>query len=184
MSALLDLLQKRRSIRRYQDKAIEPELLQQILQSALLAPSSKSTRPWEFIIIEDKAILNQLPACRKPAMTWLKDAAAAIVVIADESKIDVWVEDCSIAAVLMQLEAADLGLGSCWVQLRNRQAFDDTSSEDYMKNLLHIPDGYKTEAIIALGYPAEEKKAVALDKLNYDKLHYNDFNKSYTVERR
>ena len=84
----------------------------------------------------------------------------------------------------MQLEAADLGLGSCWVQLRNRQAFDDTSSEDYMKNLLHIPDGYKTEAIIALGYPAEEKKAVALDKLNYDKLHYNDFNKSYTVERR
>lgn len=180
MERMLNLLQKRRSIRRFTDEPIIEDHIVEILQSALLAPSSKSIRPWEFIVVNARATLTQLVQSRKPAMTFLGEAQAAIVVLADTSKNDVWVEDCAIAAVLMQLTAADLGLGSCWVQIRNRQSSEEgVDSDRYVRRLLDIPEGYAVEALIALGHPAEEKKPVSLDKLMYQKVHKESFGQAY-----
>lgn len=180
---MLQLLQQRRSIRRYQDKPIPPESLKKVLQGALLAPSSKSTREWEFIVIQDKETLLELSQCRAPKMTLLEGAPCAIVVMADPEKNDVWIEDCAIAAILLQLMAADLGLGSCWVQIRNRfSAQDGVTSESYLKEILNIPEKYVVLAVIALGYPAEEKKSIDLDKLLYDKIHAETFGKPYEIE--
>lgn len=119
---MLDLLLKRRSIRRYQPKAVEAQALQKVLQAALLAPSSRGRNPWEFVVVEDKNTLKALGQCRHPQQAFLPDTPAAIVVLGDTTCSDVWVEDCSIAMTLMQLEAQALGLGSCWVQIRNRMA--------------------------------------------------------------
>lgn len=180
MKNMLNLLQKRRSIRRYTDEPINAEHLVEILQSALLAPSSKSIRPWEFVVVNARTTLAQLALARKPAMTFLGEAQTAVVVLADTSKNDVWVEDCAIAAVAMQLTAAELGLGSCWVQIRLRESSEEgLSSDQYVRRLLDIPDGYAVEAIIALGHPAEEKKPAALEKLLYQKVHEASFGQAY-----
>ncbi len=89
---------------------------------------------------------------------------------------DVWVEDCSIALTLMQMEAQKLGLGSCWVQIRNRQAQGgQQSSNAFVKALLNVPEQYDVLAILALGEPDEKKTPYQLDKLAYKKIHKEQF---------
>ena len=173
---MLDLLLKRRSIRRYQPKAVEAQALQKVLQAALLAPSSRGRNPWEFVVIEDKNTLKALGQCRHPQQAFLPDTPAAIVVLGDTTCSDVWVEDCSIAMTLMQLEAQALGLGSCWVQIRNRMAQGEAqSSSDFVKALLRVPEQYAVLAILALGYPAEENPARTIAELPDTKIHREHF---------
>ena len=170
---MLDLLLKRRSIRRYQPKAVEAQALQKVLQAALLAPSSRGRNPWEFVVIEDKNTLKALGQCRHPQQAFLPDTPAAIVVLGDTTCSDVWVEDCSIAMTLMQLEAQALGLGSCWVQIRNRMAQGEAqSSSDFVKALLRVPEQYVVLAILALGYPAEEKPARTMPDTKIHREHF------------
>jgi nitroreductase len=89
----------------------------------------------------------------------------------------VWVEDCSIASIVVQLAAQSLGLGSCWIQIRKRAHSKDTSAEEYIQELLGIPQHMKVESIISLGYPAEVKKPVPLEKLEFEKIRFNIFEK-------
>jgi len=168
---MLDLLKQRRSIRKYQDRAVEQEKLDIILKSALLAPSSRGIRPWEFIVVTDKEILEKLSQCKAHSSQFLKDAPLGIVVIADMTASDVWIEDVSIASTIIQLTAQYLGLGSCWIQIRNRKTADNKSSEDYVKELLNIPEKYSVDNIIAIGYPGEQKKPYDENALLYDKVH-------------
>ncbi len=115
---LFDLLKSRRSIRRFQDRAVEKEKMEIILKSALLAPSSRSIRPWEFIAVTDKELLKKLSLCKEHGAQFLDGAPLGIVVMADPRACDVWIEDASIASILIQLAAQSLGLGSCWIQVR------------------------------------------------------------------
>ncbi len=168
---MLDLLKQRRSIRKYEDRVVEQEKLDIILKSALLSPSSRGIRPWEFIVVTDKEILGKLSQCKAHGSQFLKDAPLGIVVIADSTASDVWVEDVSIASTIIQLTAQSLGLGSCWIQVRNRKTADNQSSEDYIKELLNIPEKYGVDNIIAIGYPGEKKRSYDEDSLLYDKIH-------------
>lgn len=168
---MLDLLKQRRSIRKYEDRVMEQEKLDIILKSALLSPSSRGIRPWEFIVVTDKEILGKLSQCKAHGSQFLKDAPLGIVVIADSTASDVWVEDVSIASTIIQLTAQSLGLGSCWIQVRNRKTADNQSSEDYIKELLNIPEKYGVDNIIAIGYPGEKKRSYDEDSLLYDKIH-------------
>ena len=172
---MLDLLKQRRSIRKYKDKAVEQEKLDIILKSALLSPSSRGIRPWEFIVVTDKEMLEKLSQCKAHSAQFLKDAPLGIVVIADSTASDVWIEDVSIASTIIQLTAQSLGLGSCWIQVRNRKTADNRSSEDYIKELLNIPEKYSVDNIIAIGYPAEEKKPYDEDSLLYDKMYMEKY---------
>lgn len=171
---MIDLLKTRRSIRKYKNKEIEKEKIDTLLKAALLSPSSKGRRPWEFIAVTDKSLLEGLSQSRQFGSQFLKEAPLAIVILADKD-IDVWVEDASIAATILHLTAHSLGLGSCWVQVHERMHTENETASDYIKKLLNIPEKYNVECIIAVGYPDEKKKAYEDKDLLYNKLHFNKF---------
>jgi nitroreductase len=93
------------------------------------------------------------------------------VVVGDPQKSDTWVEDCSIASIIIQLEADDLGLGSCWVQVKNREHDELTTADDYIKTLLDIPAGKSVLSVIAIGYPNEIKKSFHMSVELLQKIH-------------
>lgn len=168
---LLTLMQSRRSVRQYTEDSIPDDKLTTILQAGLLSPSSRGRQPWEFIVVRDRDTLSRLAECRVGSARMLAGADAAIVVIADEEKTDVWVEDCSIAMAHMHLMADSLGLGSCWIQGRLRETPDGRSTESYVRELLHFPDTYRLEAILSLGVPQSHPEPHPLDTLPVDKVH-------------
>ncbi len=175
MTTLIDLLQKRRSTRKFENRPVEEDKIEKILHAALMAPSSKRSTPWHFVVVDEKAKLEKMAVSREMGSKFLENAPLAVVVLADESKSDVWMEDASIAAVLMQLEVEDLGLGSCWIQVRGRRKNETVTTEDYLRELLNIPAGLKIECIIAIGYKDEEKRPFDESKLQLDKVHRNSF---------
>lgn len=172
---LFDLLKSRRSIRKFQEKEVEKEKQDIILKSALLSPSSRARRPWDFIVVSDKVLLQMLSQCRELSSQFLAGAPLGIVVIADPDECDVWIEDTSIASIIIQLSAHSLGLGSCWIQVRDRLGKDNVKAGDYIKEALGIPGKYSVECMIAVGYPAEEKRAYSEDELLNNKIHSNRY---------
>ena len=171
----LSLVQGRRSIRKFQDKPIEKDKLDTLIEIGLRSPSSMGKNPWCFIVVEDKALLKNLAAAKQFGSAFLENAPLAIVVCADPGISDVWVEDASIAAIYLHLAAESIGLGSCWVQIRERMRSDGQSSQDYLSELLHIPSNIKTLALVAIGYPDEEKPGHKKETLQYDKVFLNAY---------
>ncbi len=172
---MMEVLRNRRSIRRYEQRPIDPEKIEILKEALLRAPSSRSINPWEFIFVDDKEILEALSKAKGHGSSFLEGAALGIVVCGDEQKSDVWVEDCSIASIIVQLVVVELGLGSCWIQIRSRMHNDTITAEDYIKGLLNIPDGLKVESIVSVGYPAEQREPLSKDKLQYDKIKINGY---------
>ena len=98
---------------------------------------------------------------RESGSGFMKDAAAAIVVLGDASKTDLWLDNCAISATFLQLAATDRGLGSCWVHVCGRPRSKTDASlgdaEGYVRNLLGIKDNMRVLCVIALGYPKENQ---------------------------
>ncbi len=182
MESLHQLLLERHSIRRYTDRKIDPEDVKTILEAALLAPSSKSSRPWQFVVVEDAGMLERLSQCKPNGAQSIRNAAFAVVVAASPARSDVFVEDASIAAEFMQLQAADLGIGSCWIQVRNRYAADGEPSEVCIQEALGIPADISVECIMTFGYPAEVRKPVDPAKLLWEKVHLGSWNQTQAEE--
>lgn len=172
---MLNLLMNRRTIRKFKAQEIEKEKIDIILKGALTAPSGRNIMPWELIVVTDKDVLANLAHSRGNASRHLAGASLGIVVIADPSATDIWIEDASILATVIQLTVQSLGLGSCWIQARKRMNQDNESVETYIKDVLNIPEEYKVESMIAIGYPDEEKTPHVEGSLAYDKIHYNKF---------
>ncbi len=172
---LIDLLRKRRSIRRFQDKPVSQEDINLLLEAALRSPSSKGINPWEFVVVQDKERIQKLAVAKPHGATFLKNAPLAIVVCADSSKTDVWVEDASIASLILHLAATDMGLGSCWVQIRLREHNEQQSSQQYLGNVLNLPQNILPVAIIGIGHPVEEKDGHAADTLLHNQVSYDQF---------
>lgn len=172
---LMELLLHRRSVRSYTGAPIPEEALQAVLQAGLLSPSGRGIRPWELIVVRNRDMLRRMAHCRVSGAGMLSEADCAIVVLGDETKSDVWVEDCSIAMYNMHLMAAELGLGSCWVQGRLRKAPDAGTAEDDLRALLHFPEQYRLEAILSLGMPRTRPEPHTLDTLAREKIHIEQF---------
>ena len=168
---MLEVMRSRRSVRRYSEHQISDEQLKKILSAALLAPSGHSKYPCEFIVVKNRELLEKMSHCRKGVAKMLEGAAAAVVVIADKDKSDTFVEDSCVAMMNMELLATSLGIGNCWIQVRNRDAEDDSTSENYLRGLLNFAENFACQAILSLGFPAKEPRARELDKLNFDKVH-------------
>lgn len=166
---MIDLLRERRSIRKYEAKDIEVEKIDILKEALLRSPSSMNRRPWEFIFVDDKDLLARLSLAKEHGPGFLRDAALGIVVCGDETVSDVWQEDCSIAAIIVQLAAQSVGLGSCWVQIRNRRHIQGMTSEEYIQGLLGLPANLRVECIISLGYPAEKKACITNEQLEAHK---------------
>ncbi|AKL95855.1 nitroreductase [Clostridium aceticum] len=175
---MLDLLKKRRSIRKFKKTKVEKEKIDALVKAALLSPSSRSIRPWEFIVVTEEMLIGDLSKSKEHGSSFLKDAPLAIVVLGDESKSDVWVEDTSIASVLIQMMAESMDLGSCWIQIRGRKHNAETTAEAYIKKVLDIPEEIKIESIIAIGYPDEEKPSYVEEDLPYEKVFFNIYKES------
>lgn len=174
-NGLLDILLKRRSIRKYKNEEIPREKLEMIIQAGLLSPSGRSRKPWEFIVVEDKETLSKLSKARDHGAAMLEGAGAAIVVFANPELTDVWTEDASIVMSNMHLMAASVDVGSCWIQGRLRVAADGRSTEDYIKELLDVPENYKLEAMLSLGIAGEAPEGHRLDELPMEKVHWEKF---------
>ena len=171
----LELLLTRRSIRKYTGEPIPQEALEAVLHAGLASPASRARRPWELVVVQDPATLEKLSHCRVGSAKMLAGASAAIVVFADQTKTDVWTEDCSILMSNMHLMAHALGLGSCWVQGRLRQTEAGGSTEAFCRELLSVPEHCVLEAILSLGIPAEHPPAYTLDDLDRNRIHSEQF---------
>lgn len=170
---MIELLRRRRSIRNFTAAKIEPEAVETLIEAALRAPSSRGINPWQFILVDDCETIHKLAEAKQHGSEFIKHAPLAIVVCADSSKSDVWIEDCSIAAIIIQLTAVSLGLGSCWAQIRERRHDQEVTAETYIRNLFGLPEHLKVECVLGIGHPAEEKQPVPAGSLQRDKIKYN-----------
>ena len=123
MENFSELIKNRRSMRKFTDEELTQDQVVTLMKAALMSPSSKRSNSWQFVVIDDKEVLKELSHCKEQASSFIADAALAIVVMADPLASDVWIEDASIASIMIQLQAEDLGLGSCWVFLCNFKFF-------------------------------------------------------------
>jgi nitroreductase len=175
----LSLIEKRRSIRQFEQRPVEAEKIDALVETALRAPSSRGFNPWRFIIVTDKGLLAELSKAKEHGSSFLEKAPLAIVVCADPAVSDVWVEDTSIATIFLHLAAAAMGLGSCWIQIRKRMHKGDHTSEDYVRHLLGIPENVNVESMVGIGYPAEKKAPHKKESLQYEKVFLNAYGHSY-----
>jgi nitroreductase len=178
MKGFESLIINRRSSRKFTDQKLSPDDVQKILQAALLAPTSKNRKSYEFIAVDNEDVLKQLAECKDSNAVFLAESALGVVVLGDKTKSDCWIEDTSLAAIYMQLQAEESGLGSCWCQVRGRRIMDD-DSEDYVRELLNIPDYYGVLCIIAFGYKAQERNPNDLSKLTWEKVHIGRFDDDF-----
>jgi nitroreductase len=175
MSNMMELLRKRRSIRSFTPETVAPETVDLLVEALLRSPSSRGINPWEFVVVDDRELLSSLSRSKEHGSEFLKNAPLAIVVCADGTMSDVWVEDCSIAAIIVQMAALSLGLGSCWVQIRKRNHNAGRSAEEYLRELLGLPEKITVECIVGIGYPAVLKQALPAGGLQYDKVKRNRY---------
>lgn len=165
------MLLERHSIRRYTDRPIDGEDVKTILEAALLAPTSKNARSWQFVVVEDRETLRRLSECKPVYATSIKDSSFSVVVTSSPEKSEAYIEDATVAAIFMHLQAQALGIGSCWVQVRGRETADGEPSENLVRDVLDIPNEMVVECIVTFGYSAETRKPVDPAKLQWEKVH-------------
>lgn len=175
MEQFSDLIKNRRSMRKFTSEELTQDQVVMLLKAALMAPSSKRSNPWQFIVVDDKETLQKLSLCKEMGASFLKDAALAIVVMADPLASDVWIEDASIASLMIQLQAEDMGLGSCWIQVRERFTADGTPSGEYVHGVLDIPLQLQVLSIVAVGHKGMERKPFNEEHLQWEKIHINQY---------
>ena len=167
---MLELMRKRRSIRKFKNDRIAQTTIDDLKEAVLRSPSSRGNRPWKFFFVQDAGVITKLSRCKESGSAFLKDASLAVVVCGDETVSDVWIEDCSIAAIILHLAAESLGLGSCWIQVRNRRQNAETTSGDYVRNILGIDRPLRVLAIMAIGLPDEVKAGHPYESLDHGKV--------------
>lgn len=175
MENFSDLIRLRRSMRKFTSEELAPEEVVTLLKAALMSPASKRSNSWQFIAVDDKETLDKLSRCKEHGAAFLADAALAIVVMADPLASDVWIEDASVASILIQLQAEDMGLGSCWIQVRERFTATGMSSDEYVHGILDIPLQLQVLSIIAIGHKGMERKPFDEEHLQWEKVHINKY---------
>ena len=164
--SLLELIFSRRSIRRYENRGVPDDVLQQILEAGRQAPSAVNRQPIRFVVVKDQDLLEKL--CNNIIVRFVKKAPVAIVGCADTTSLltGKWaVVDAAIAMQNMVIAAWSLGIGSCWIGACNKKK---------IKRLLKIPDKWKVVALLTFGYPAEHPKK--RKKKPFEKLfNFNTF---------
>lgn len=175
MTDFKELVRSRRSHRKFTAEEIDADDMRLIIRAALMSPTSKGLRGWHFIVVDDKTSIEKLSDAKDMGSQFLKDAPVAIVVLGDATQNDCWIEDGSIAAISMQYQAEELGLGTCWVQMRGRGTGDGTDAGQIVRGILDIPDNYEVLCVLAVGRKAEERKPQNEERLKWENVHINKF---------
>lgn len=175
MESFMELIKARRSMRKFTPEELTQDEVVSLMKAALMAPTSKRSNAWQFILVDEKEKLKDLSLCKEQASQFIADAALAVVVTADPLLSDVWIEDASIASIYLQLQAEDLGLGSCWVQVRERYTATGMPSDEYVRGILDIPLQLQVLSVIAIGHKGMERKPFDEAHLQWEKIHLNKF---------
>lgn len=175
MNSFQQLQIRRRSIRKYSDELLSPDETKKILEAALLSPTSKNRHSWEFIAVEEKEMLVKLSKCKPKSAEFIADAALLIVVLGNPLVSDAWVEDASIASINMQMQAEELGIGSCWIQVRNRLFSETLTASEYINDLLDIPMPLEVLCIISFGKKERKRTPADIENLHWEKVHIGTY---------
>jgi len=158
----LEAIRKRRSVRKFTGAPIPKQDLETIVDAGRLAASGSNRQPWDFVVVTDRAMIEQL----KIAAPWMDKAGAIIAVVMDPSS-RWWIEDGAAAAENMLIASTALGYGSCWLE------GDTLLREEEFKTLLGIPKDKRLLTLVPIGVPVEwptkEKKSLS------EVLHWEKF---------
>ena len=174
---LYELTRKRRSVRRYGKEHIDDGIIGEIMKVALTAPTSFGHKPVEYVIVRDRDMIRKIGACKQMGGSQINGADAVIVVMvrtADKRQAEFWIEDGAIASAYILLAAEQYDLGACWVHIRNRMGQRGTSDEE-IRSLLSVPEGYSVLNLVAIGEKAETKKAYTDADLHTENVHYEKY---------
>lgn len=153
---LKKILSSRRSTRKFSDREVEKAKLQNIVDMALSAPSSRNTRSTRLWVVTNKGQLQTISEMRDYGAAFVKNAPVAILVMGDKEKSDLWLDNCAITATILQMAVVDEGLASCWVHVNDRPVKKDEpegeKADDYLRRELQIPSRYGILCAVALGY--------------------------------
>jgi nitroreductase len=160
---VIDIIKTRRSIRKFKEEVPPEELIKKCIEAALYAPSARNSQPWFFILVKDKDKIKQLSKAQ-PYTNFLTGAPYVVVALADEKKSNHWLEDLGCAIMALLLEAHSLGLGACWGAIYHPESRE---RENYVRQIIDIPENLRIIACIGIGYPAETplpKRIKSLDE--------------------
>jgi nitroreductase len=162
----VEAILNRRSIRRFQEKAISEDTITELLKAAMSAPSANNKQPWHYIVISERKKLDLIPEFH-PYSSMLKQAPVAIAVCGDTvEQPDYWVQDCSAATQNILLTAHAKGLGAVWLAIYPR-----VPRIKELQQMLSLPEYIIPLSLVALGYPDENK--LPSDRYNQSKVHFN-----------
>ena len=170
MNSFTDLARLRRSMRKFTEQPVTDDQLRQLMCVALMAPTGKSLHTWQFAVVRDKEKIEALSRCKEHGAEFVAGASAVIVVMADPAVSDVWVEDASVATTMLLLQAEDMGLGACWVQVRLRKTADGRDAEQVVRETLGVPESLRVLSLVPVGYKGMERKPINQERLLWDKV--------------
>ncbi|MFB6216352.1 MAG: nitroreductase family protein [Candidatus Aenigmatarchaeota archaeon] len=175
---MIEAIKKRRSVREFKDKKVEGEKIREILKAGMYSPSAHAKYPWEILVVEDEEKREALSDATKWSF-FAEDAPVCFVILGDEEESDRWIEDTSILSEHIWLESVEQGLGGCWIQIRNGSTKDPSRDpEEYVRELLDIPEKWRVLCILAMGYPAESKEPHSESDFRSEKVHRGAYGSS------
>lgn len=161
----------RRSIRKYQDRKVEKEVIEQLMKTAVVSPSGRNGRPYEFVVVDDKEIIKKLAHSKESGAQFAENAPLMIVTLYHEYPTGE--DDACIASTIIQLKAHELGLGSCWLQTKGKIGTNGKTCHENIREILNLPKDIYISNMISLGYPAEERPAYTEKDMDMAKVHFN-----------
>lgn len=163
----MEIINIRRSQRRYKDIQVEKEKINKLLRAAMQAPSAFNQQAWEFLVVENKESLKKLSGMSQYSKT-IEKSPVTIIVLADKNNMtvpDCWQQDLGAATQNLLLEAVELGLGAVWMAAA---PFEDRMN--FIRDMFGLPENILPYSVISIGYPEEENKFI--DRYNSSKVHY------------
>ncbi len=163
---MLEMITGRRSIRRYEDRPVPREMIDNLLRAAMYAPSASNRQPWHFVVVTDKVLLEKVPSFH-PHAAMVPGAAGCIIVCADVSSTHhpMWVQDCSAATQNILLAAHETGLGAVWLGIHPRE-----DRVEGCRAFAGLPAGMEPFSMVAFGWPAE--KPPMPERFDASRIHW------------
>ncbi|MGN7941596.1 nitroreductase family protein [Virgibacillus sp. 6R] len=169
-----EVVANRREITSFLTKPIPYDVLERILSSAYLAPTGNNLPSREFIVVNDKEMLQTLSKTT-PYVSWLNEASFAIVITGRPDVSKYWIQDSSIASSFIWLSAVNEGIGCAFgAVLNTTDEKESEQRETYVKEALAIPSNRRVLAILGLGYPNEKPKEKVLPEMS-EIIYYGKF---------
>ncbi|OOM79276.1 FMN reductase [Clostridium puniceum] len=164
----MEAIFKRKSVRKYEDRAVEKEKIEKLLRAIMQAPSAVNQQPWEVIVIENKETLKKLSEM-SPYSKMVADSPVTFILAANKNNLKVpsaWQQDMGAATQNLLLEAVELELGGVWL---GTATSDDTM--EFVRKLFDLPENILPFSVVPIGYPDQQNSDV-IDRFNKEKVHY------------